>query len=435
MVAPFNYALNVASPFEQAVRGLQLGTAQRGAELAQEEMQFQRQLREQQMAAAQAKEQQALLAQQQREQTISAFMAVPRENRTYDDYLRLSMVVPKETLNSLRGIDEQRSSEARAGDARLYSQAAAAIKSGKPELARSSFIERADAETDSARKKQFQTLAEVVTQAPDLAFDNIVMTMAGLGGDYASAAKNIFEMGKKPELKKGFAALSTQEAKARGLPTDGFTYQINQDTGQVDVLTRPERGPSVVVTGERQPTEFEKEFQKSAAKIATEWTSGGATSAAANIARVQDVVSQLESQPALTGAIKGSVPESLKPFLVPKTLALTQNAERVLQEGIRGTIGAQVTANEVKQFLERSFDPKLGGAENARRLKLLSSQLNQSYQQKKDMIDYIRKNRTLEGFEGPQPNLDDFYKALGTTPAGGQDVRSQADAIISGGRR
>jgi hypothetical protein len=420
MVAPFNYALNVASPFEQAVRGLQLGTAQRGAELAQEEMQFQRQLREQQMAAAQAKEQQALLAQQQREQTLSAFMAVPRENRTYDDYLRLSMVVPKETLNSLRGIDEQRSSEARAGDARLYSQAAAAIKSGKPELARSSFIERADAETDPARKKQFQTLAEVVTQAPDVAFDNIVMTMAGLGGDYASAAKNIFEMGKKPELKKGFAALSTQEAKARGLPTDGFTYQINQDTGQVDVLTRPAPGPSVVVTGER-PSEFSKAFERKAGETATEWLGGGAASAAANIARVRTIVKQLEDEPTLTGAIKGSVPESLKPFLVPKTLALTQNTQRVLQEGIRGTIGAQVTANEVKDFLARTFDPRLGGPENARRLKLLDSQLSLAYQQKKDMIDYIRKNKTIEGFEGPQPNLDDFYKALGTTPAGGSD--------------
>jgi hypothetical protein len=54
----------------------------------------------------------------------------------------------------------------------------------------------------------------------------------------------------------------------------------------------------------------------------------------------------------------------------------------------------------------------LSPEKNIARLRKLYLQMEVSCQQREAMADYFKKNFTLRGYEGPQPNISDFYTAL-----------------------
>jgi hypothetical protein len=165
---------------------------------------------------------------------------------------------------------------------------------------------------------------------------------------------------------------------------------------------------------QKEETEFEKNLAKQASAIVSEWRfGGGSANAAARISQLNAVVKALDKDPNLTGPWTKAVPDWAMPFLKPSTSAARQNAERVIQEGLRAILGAQFTKEEGERFLARSFDPALGTKENARRLRLITQQMKESAKQAESMSRYAEDNRSLVGYKGPIPSLADFDKALG----------------------
>jgi hypothetical protein len=104
-------------------------------------------------------------------------------------------------------------------------------------------------------------------------------------------------------------------------------------------------------------------------------------------------------------------------LLVPSSLEARQNAERVIQDGLRAILGAQFTQVEGENFLKRAFDPNLGPDVNARRLSLILEQMKESAKQAQSLSDYVEKNRTARGFNGVIPSLAQFEGALARVPA------------------
>jgi len=169
-------------------------------------------------------------------------------------------------------------------------------------------------------------------------------------------------------------------------------------------------GTTVNVGG--QDTEFNKAVDKAYADDYLKWTGGGAADTVGNLAKIQDVLSALESGDKLTGPIIGQMPDFAMAFLNPEAVASREAVEGVVQRNLKAVLGAQFTEKEGEKLIKRAFNPTLSGAENAKRLKVLIQQIQIAAQQKTDMADYARKNGTLAGYAGAIPNVADFHKAL-----------------------
>lgn len=451
MVQPIQYQVPVADPFAGLLQGLKLGATVQDLQASQQ----QRMLQQEQMRQQMMQRQQAMEQQQRAQAAMSQFFAKPFEQRSLGDYESLVQFLPKESFAALQNFAKQRTEEQNANEARLYSQMGVAVRSGAPGTAVQLARQRAEAEANPQQKQAFTALANAIEKTPDAAFDMIVTQMMGLGGTYSDAAKKIFDVAAPAEA---FKVLTPAEAKARGLPTDrGQIWQLNTKTNQTTVLQageKPTELPSdirildavglprtpenlmalkgagatkVTVGGEAKPTRFQDKVDEKAANVYTEWTlEGGSSNAAARIAQLTDVTKTLDKFPELTGPAIGAVPEWAQALIIPRTKALRQNAERIIQEGLRPILGAQFTQAEGENFLKRAFDPSLGAAENARRLKLITQQMKVAAEQKNKFTKYIEQNGTLIGFKGKIPTISDFDAALGIQPAAEQQPAAPA---------
>ena len=142
------------------------------------------------------------------------------------------------------------------------------------------------------------------------------------------------------------------------------------------------------------------------------WTGGAAADTAGNIAKLEDVLGKLESGEKLTGPIMGQMPDFIMAFIDPDAVGSREAVEGVVQRNLKAVLGAQFTEKEGEKLIKRAYNPTLGGEENARRLRVLTKQMNSALQSKNQMSQYFRENGTLMGYNGRIPQINDFWAAL-----------------------
>lgn len=308
MVAPIDYSLpGVQSPgtgFLQA--------AQVGANIAQ--VQAQRE-------AMRAKADEALREQQRQDMVnrrIAEIRAKP--NRTIDDYAEVAPYMNQAQLSFLTQQFKSQSEIKQQNDLLFLGETLSALRAKKPEVAIARLRTQADAEeaTNPQAAKAYRNGALLAESDPasaelivgpllyrlpgaDKVLENIKKTegeapgrtistpadkiKAGLIDDRGNPLPGTFfeQPGKKPELvsgekpKAGFKVLTTEEAKARNLPTQGFTWQIEEATGKIESLVKPPQA-AVQVTLPGAPT-VEKEEQKAKGVFNVEQYKGLVTTA------------------------------------------------------------------------------------------------------------------------------------------------------------
>lgn len=460
MVQPIQYQVpGVVSPFENLVSGLKLGATMADIDAARAQQQAAVQL------AQQKAEQERMAAEQQRvaNEALSAYFAKPTSQRTIEDTRGLVRFLPPAQIKNLIDMDAALSEEQRSNQVLFYGQVGSALKSGNPEIATNIVRERLDAETDPMKKQGYQLMIQSIEKAPDAALDILRRSTVALGDKYEKAAKAMFgetptetdagktistpaakqaaglvdENGKPlpgtfflksgqapqlvkgevaPEVKKGYAILTPAEAKARGLPTAGYTWQYNQDTNDISALVKPTEPPfQVNIPGQpRPPTKLEEEMDKKFAPLAVEWMSGEKTQAASRINQLSAVVNVLEKNQRITGPVVGLVPDTVLAFANPASREARANAERVIQQGLRATLGPQFTKVEGEAFLARSYDPKAPQADNVRRLRSIVTQMQESAKDREAMVKYMQGpgKGSLQGYTGRIPSIQDFYDAI-----------------------
>jgi hypothetical protein len=457
MVQPIQYQIPGAlNPFENLVSGLKLGATMADMDAARAQQQAAVQLAQQKALAEQAAIEQKRLA----DTETSAYLAIPANQRTQDDTRKLIRFLPAAQVKNLLEMDATLSDKQRENQVLFAGEVGSALKSKKPEIAMNRVRERFDAETDPKKKQGLKLLLDSIEQAPDFALETLRMSTLALGDNYVKAANAMFgaptdggktisspadkmaagitnaegkplpgtffvEPGKAPQLvkseetpevKKGYAILTPAEAKDRGLPTDGYTWQYNQDTNDISALVKPQQ-PAVQVNipGQpRPPTKLEEEMDKKFAPLAVEWLSGDKTKAASRINQLTGVINILETKKRITGPVLGLIPDVVQSFVAESSREARANAERVIQEGLRATIGAQFTRAEGEAFLARSYDPKARQEDNARRLRSIVTQMTESAKDREAMIKYIQGpgNGSLQGYTGRIPSIQDFYDAI-----------------------
>ena len=162
----------------------------------------------------------------------------------------------------------------------------------------------------------------------------------------------------------------------------------------------------------KQPAGLEA-LDKAYATDHLDWTRGGGADMAANVAQINTVLQKLESGEQLTGPTKGMLSNlGLLGLVDPKARNAQEMVQEVVQRNLKTILGAQFAQKEGEQLISRAYNPLLPPADNARRLNKLYQQMEVARQQRQAMADYFNENYTLRGYQGPQPNIDDFYTAL-----------------------
>jgi hypothetical protein len=172
-------------------------------------------------------------------------------------------------------------------------------------------------------------------------------------------------------------------------------------------------------------TPLQEARDKDFAKVMNEWVSGGGADMIGNVAQIGTVLQRLESGQQLTGPMIGIMPDLFLAITNPNAAGAKEQVQEVVQRNLRIVLGAQFTEKEGNQLISRAYNPTLPPAQNAARLRKLFQQMSVAAQQRQAMVDYATENGTLKGYRGPQPNINDFYKALEVRPIGLTDIEAE----------
>ena len=196
-----DYNIDVQTPFQAAVQGLQFAAGRETLEAA----------RTQRDVEAQAR--QTALAQQQQFQTgLNTFFKKPPAERNFDELSQLMIGANKQQFDALKNIGDTMSTERKEASQKFVAQGLLALEA-KPELFQTMVTERISAETDPNQKRALETVQQIAQTDPKRA--GILLEELGA----ATFGKTWYEgitsaRGERRTAAKEPATLAELEAKA-----------------------------------------------------------------------------------------------------------------------------------------------------------------------------------------------------------------------------
>lgn len=172
MPAPYDYSLNVQSPFEAALGGLKLGAT--FADIQQQ----------QEMNRIKQLEMQKAAEQQQMIQDARARL-LENPNPTARDYVNFAMLLPEKEAASVRSNFDVLNKSQQDNELRFGGQIMSAFESGAPQLGVQMLRQRAEAEANAGRADQakaFETYAKLAEVNPKAAQKTIGIMLAAVPG-------------------------------------------------------------------------------------------------------------------------------------------------------------------------------------------------------------------------------------------------------------
>lgn len=184
-----------------------------------------------------------------------------------------------------------------------------------------------------------------------------------------------------------------------------MTTRSAEDLKRLDIRARAAEKAAETAGKPAEQTTAQKAVDKAFAKTYEDFVvQGGYGKGINQLQSLVGIAEKLESgDDNLTGPGKGRMPEWTR----PTSVAVRQQAEQAIQEGLRATLGAQFTENEQKMFLARSYDEKLPEKQNAEKIRRAAQTLQLMMRAKKQAADYYEDNGTLTGYKGKLYTLKD----------------------------
>lgn len=173
-------------------------------------------------------------------------------------------------------------------------------------------------------------------------------------------------------MKSSFAAPdeSAFAEKVRMLEATG----VPRDQAVSQVLSGAGTNITVSTGGGAKP--FETKLGESAA----DWISGRNVASRGNRREATRVIGDLEKSiangEAVTGSFASYFPESVRNLIDSEGLDMQQSVERIVQQSLKETLGAQFAQKEAEQLFARTWNPKARPEVNLRRTKRLLSELD-----------------------------------------------------------
>ena len=133
-----------------------------------------------------------------------------------------------------------------------------------------------------------------------------------------------------------------------------------------------------------------------------------------SVQQLNQIADSLEKTDKATGPILGLLPKVLRDVITPEGSSLQDSAERIVQGGLRATLGGQFTQAEGDRFLARAYNPRLDEKQNAANMRTIAREIAAMQLDKKNALAYFQSNGTLEGFV---PNANPGASAAPAAPA------------------
>jgi hypothetical protein len=127
-------------------------------------------------------------------------------------------------------------------------------------------------------------------------------------------------------------------------------------------------------------------------------SSGERVQAGLNVQQLNQIADSLDRTDSATGPIIGLLPKWARDIVTPDGASLQDAAERIIQGGLRATLGGQFTQAEGDRFLARAYNPRLDEKANAQNLRTIAREIASMQLDKSRALDYFQRNGTLEGF-------------------------------------
>lgn len=157
------------------------------------------------------------------------------------------------------------------------------------------------------------------------------------------------------------------------------------------------QSPSSVVNVNNAPSKGFGKFGETIATSVADWASGGRNRSAANLEEANRVVDQLstavQSGEDVTGTWKSFLPDSIRAAVDEEALDLQQSVERIVQQSLKETLGAQFAQKEAEQLFARAWNPKLSDEVNLRRVKRLLGEIESHHNTMDQMSSAFLKSR------------------------------------------
>lgn len=141
--------------------------------------------------------------------------------------------------------------------------------------------------------------------------------------------------------------------------------------------------------------EFAKEYSDYIA-------AGGYASVQKNLQDLDTVVKRLEEKDDVTGTLREKLIPSdyVRSIVNEEAQDLKDTVERVIQQSLRQTLGAQFTEKEATRLIERSYNPRLSDEKNIERLKQTIKEIQNMAEAKQKSAKYFEEKGTLSGYRG-----------------------------------
>lgn len=205
MAGPFDYTIDIKSPFENIAQGYRLGAGMLQARQAQEDRAIAMQQRQAEM------ERQKII-----NERISGIINTP--NPTARDFTNLAMLLPAEQAKSVRENWQTLNEDNQKQSIAFGTQVLSAFNSDAPQVGIDMLRTRAEAmrnSGDEAQAKAYESWASIAEQNPKAASLTIGTMLASVpGGD--KALEMVFKGQKQPaEVREGEAKATTAEVAAK----------------------------------------------------------------------------------------------------------------------------------------------------------------------------------------------------------------------------
>lgn len=169
--------------------------------------------------------------------------------------------------------------------------------------------------------------------------------------------------------------------------------------------------PSATVSNFISPsTPGQESADKKYAADFIEFATGGYADVLKQIDQLREASAALGDGSNISGPIIGALPDSVL-SVTPggqKAVATKEMIQEVAQRNLRIILGAQFTEKEGERLISRVFNPRLGEAENKKRVDRLIRQISEAAKAKLDAARYFQQNGSLVGWQGRMPRLSDF---------------------------
>lgn len=167
--------------------------------------------------------------------------------------------------------------------------------------------------------------------------------------------------------------------------------QMNKDMKSLDFQNDVNKAIAIETAKDKLKTGAEERKDERAG--ATDKVQAGLS-----VQQLNQIADSLEKTDTATGPILGLLPKVLRDVITPQGASLQDSAERIVQGGLRATLGGQFTQAEGDRFLARAYNPRLDEKQNAVNMRTIAREIAAMQLDKKNALAYFQANGTLEGF-------------------------------------